>query len=207
MRIIFFIEIQMIRYVCKKAQKLASFVLFMLHPFKHRIPTAWGLYFKSYENRKFCFVLRFFHLSAIQNAFATPRLEPSSRDHLLQNSCDRILQSHHSVSGAHSVHSYSAHPRHPHPKSNPYHQGSYHRDYWLYIFIPCKWLSLKTILGIFLHPTELNLGNAEHRLFISEPKKLSISYDNYTGKFFILEAASCIHLDVNLKIVMIFSAF
>ena len=42
-----------------------------------------------------------------RESFVSPRLEPSSRDHLLQNSCDRILQSHHSVSGSHSVNSYS----------------------------------------------------------------------------------------------------
>lgn len=42
-----------------------------------------------------------------RDSFVSPRLEPSSRDHLLQNSCDRILQSHHSVSGGHSVNSYS----------------------------------------------------------------------------------------------------
>lgn len=42
-----------------------------------------------------------------RDSFVSPRLEPSSRDHLLQNSCDRILQSHHSVSGNHSVSSYS----------------------------------------------------------------------------------------------------
>lgn len=52
-----------------------------------------------------------------QESFMKPRLEPSSRDHLLQNSCDRILQSHHSVSGNHSISSYS----HRSKSGYPYH--------------------------------------------------------------------------------------